>query len=233
MKKFFLSLVIAGALVSSVSAQVVFTLRTTANATFNTTTEGYTSGATYTFSFTTGADYPTLSTLSTSTFSAGNNNYWFDTTSSDSALFVSAGGTGLSGTFARPSGTDPQSYLYQGTTYDLLMGTDANASMGLTTLLGTGLKNVFWAGGTVTALSPAAAFSGSYVDPVDYFNARAGVYTATGEIRLTGTGNTQIASFAVNQLTIAAVPEPGTYAALAGLVGLGVAAYLRRRRATA
>lgn len=224
-------------LATASASPVVFTLTGTANA----TGEGYTSGLSYTFSFTTGSSYSTLSTLSESSFSAGTSNSWKDENTTDSTLFVSAGGTGLLGSFVRPTAvsTDPQSYIYEGvggTTYDLVMAGPPGVgnSIGLTSKSGTALNKIFWSSGDVT-LSPAPVFSGSYVDPTTYFTARAGTYVAAGELQLyrASPDNGVIATFAVTQLSISAIPEPSTYAAMAGVLVLGLAVWSRRHQVQA
>lgn len=235
MKRIVLSLLACAALISSAPADpVTFTFRAAANA----TGQGYTLGTNYTFSFTTGASYATLSNLSQSTFTDNSgyngNNYWKNFSTTDSALFVSAGGTGLGGSFV-PSATNPGSYIYNGAmSSDFIIGTTTSGqTVGMTTLSGT-LLSYFNASGMSFTLSPANNFTGSYVDPTTYFGARPGVYsvTASNPLRLygAGAGGDLLASFTVNQLTISAVPEPSTYAAIAGAAMLGVAVWRRRRQ---
>lgn len=237
MKKVLLSLLICAALGSSASAAAVtFTFQATANA----TSQGYTLGSTYTFSFTTGASYPTLSTLSQSTFADNSgfngNNYWKNFSTSDSALFVSSGGTGLGGSFV-PSATNPSSYIFNGSmSSDFIIGTtNTGLTVGMTTLSGTPLS-YFNASGISLTLSPSGAYTGSYVDPTTYFGARPGVYTVTASnpLRLYGLGGggNELAAFTLNQLTISAsaIPEPSTYAAIAGAAMLGLAVWQRRRK---
>lgn len=237
MKKVLLSLFTCAALIGTASADpVVFTFTATANA----TSQGYTFGNDYTFSFATGSSYATLSDLSQSTFadnsSFNGSNYWKNFSTSDSALFVSASGTGLGGTFV-PSATNPGSYIANGSiSSDFVVGTaTVGQTVGMTTLSGT-LISYFNASAMQFTLSPAAVFTGSYVDPTEYFGARPGVYavTAFNPLRLygIGAGGDELASFTVTQLEISgvsAVPEPSTYAAFAGIAMLGFAAWRRRR----
>jgi len=74
------------------------------------------------------------------------------------------------------------------------------------------------------------------VDPTTHFGARPGVYnvTASNFLRLYGLGGggNEVAAFTLNQLTISAIPEPSTYAAIAGAAMLGLAVWHRRRRST-
>ncbi len=237
MKKILLSLFACAALISSASAAAVtFTFQTTANA----TGQGYTSGATYNFSFTTGASYPTLSTLSTSTFSS-TNNYWRNTSAADTGtLFVSSGGTGLLGSFV-PSTTTPNSYIFQNSLSggsDFQVSNGGTQNSGMTTLGGTPLSYVF--GGNMNyTLSPAGGYPNTYNDPTTFYTARPGVYAVTAgsnpgpaTLTLYGLSNNNLAAFTVNQLTISAIPEPSTYAAIAGAAMLGLAVWQRRRKST-
>lgn len=238
MKKLILSLLACAAFISSASAAAVtFTFTGTANA----TGQGYTLGSTYNFSFTTGDSYTTLSTLSQSTFADNSgfngNNYWKNFSTSDSALFVSSGGNGLGGSFV-PSATNPGSYIFNGSmSSDFIIGTtNPSLTVGMTTLSGTPLSYLNASGISLT-LSPAASFTGSYVDPTTYFGARPGVYnvTASNPLRLygLGAGGNQLAAFTLNQVTISAIPEPSTYAAIAGAAMLGLAVWQRRRKSRA
>lgn len=230
--KFLLSLLTCAALINSAWADpVTFTFTATANA----TGQGYTLGASYNFSFTTGASYATLSTLSQSTFTAGSNNYWKNFSTADSALFVSASGNGLGGTFV-PSATNPSSYIFQNGLggSDFIIGTtNTSQTVGMTTLSGTPLS-YFNAGGLSLSLSPGGAYTGSFVDPTTYFAARPGVYAVTSPNPLQlyglGGGGSLLAGFTVNQLTISAIPEPSTSAAIAGAAMLGLAVWRRRRQ---
>jgi hypothetical protein len=231
-KKFALWLFVSVACCSQVVAQAI-TFTFTASATA--TGEGYTSGASYTFSFTTGASYATLSTLSQSVFN-GTTNEWKEEVTSDSPLFVSAGGSGLLGSYTRPttSSTDPNSYIYQSSSHEFQLSNGVAYDIGLTSLGGTPLKRIFVSfGSSVLSLSPAPAYSGSFSDPTTYFGARDGVYAVgSGTVTLRNTSNAAIASFNVSQVAITAIPEPGAYAALAGLAVLVLAGWRRRGRGT-
>lgn len=231
MKKPLLSLFTCALLISSASADpVTFIFR--AEFQSSALDQGYTAGANYYFTFTTGASYPTLSTLSASIFDS--HNYWKNFSSTDSALFVSASGTGLSGTFV-PSATNPHSYIFLnglGGGSDFVVGSESE-TVGMSTLFGTPIS-YFEASGVALTLSPAGGFTGAYVDPTAYFAARPGVYdlTASTPLRLYGSGGgaNLLASFSLNQLTINAVPEPATYGAIAGIAMLSLAFWRRRRK---
>jgi hypothetical protein len=70
-----------------------------------------------------------------------------------------------------------------------------------------------------------------YVNPATYFSAYAGTYALnTGILKMYDVGAGHNTTFTATSLTIGAVPEPSTYAALIGLAALGYAAYCRWRR---
>jgi len=187
---------------------------------------GYTSGVSYTFSYTTGASYPTADSFDTTTFN-GSSNVWGDNDDSDPALWTSIGGTGLLGTYTRDA--DTVSVLTSASTYTQITAYNPSLDNGLRTLSGATLNNAYvYIDGSVA--NPT--FSGSYVSPAAYFSSRTGDYATSGSsIRLYYTSGDWV-NFTVTNFNVssaAAVPEPATYAALAGLGAFGVALWRKRR----
>lgn len=207
-------------------SQVVFTVTGTATSTGS----GYNLGETYTFVFTTGqtfADTPT-------SYYYSNRTLWSEETTGDGQLWAAIGGTGVTGSFTRPSAvnTDPYSMLriYRFNTsspFELLLRVDADTTtdIGLKTPGGQAISHVVasMSGGAL----PAFAFNLSYSQPTAYFSAYLGNYmpgtTLDMAVGLSGGGTV---GFTATSVTIA-VPEPSTYAAI---LTLGVLAYGSIRR---
>lgn len=94
---------------------------------------------------------------------------------------------------------------------------------------------------------PALSYLSAFEDPVSYFSTRTGTYTGSWTftqsggapldntvgiyLRVPGPGVDFTAKYelAVTSITISAVPEPSTYAVLAGGAGLAIAVWRRRR----
>lgn len=228
------------------SAQITFTFTATADA----TGEGYTSGDPYTFTFTLG-NFTNLSG-SYPSWSRENKTRYQEETTDDDQLWASVGGSGLGGSFVRPTEDpeDPFSFIQTeiplnnvdlyNNAIGLQAGTDGNGTqtVGLTTLSGTSLYRI-------AAYLEDAALPDWPMDqgdptettPYDYFSAYIGkTYTAgdtDGNYRQVGLyGEDTYFTFTITSLTIGgAVPEPSTYAALFGVAALGVAVWRRRKRA--
>lgn len=153
----------------------------------------------------------------------------------DSQLFTSISGMGVTGTFAQPD--HPDSSLdfqtnHAGFNYFKLTASTTGAVTGLKSLDGTAIS--FYA--TTTAFPAAFEDSPSNPQPGAYFFGDAGSYAmSNGYFTLSNSTNTQVINFTLTNLTISApastpVPEPATYAVLAGLAALGLALYRRRSR---
>lgn len=224
------------------SAQVTFTVTATANA----TAENYTSGNAYTFIFTMG-DFTNLSATGSTSYSQPTLTFYQEENTGADQLWSSVGGTGLAGSYVRPTGNynDPASSIQTSipsySDYNALsisVGTDQDVTqtIGLTTLSGTSLSYIYihlddailptWAmnGGNPTTTTPEA-----------YFSAYVGTYTG---VTATDTDNmlefynasgTKFLYFTVTSVAISAVPEPSTYAAMFGVSALALAAWRRRR----
>lgn len=221
-------------LAQSASAQTVFTITATAGS----TTNNYTSGSSYTFVF-------TLS--SGSTFSGPRNSdrsSFQDESTADNQLWSSVGGTGLLGTYVRPLGnaTDPFSIAEAALSphYDprglyLVAATDQNVtqSIGVTTLSGTNIS--YLEVSVDDAALPSWTMAGTGTAPSTYFAGYAGTYTGfsgtNDTVKMNDVSGNSILSFTVTSVGITAVPEPSTYAALAGLAALGFVGWRRRKSA--
>ena len=213
------------------TARAQVTITVTATATSSATGAGYTLGQSYTFAFTTG---PSFSTTPVSYFVAGQNN-WGEEEATDNQLFAAVSGTGLTGTFARPASFyGPYSYLWiRPANVSLFAGNDDSAAVGLFTPNATGIRAVH-ANGIILGDGPDFAFAQTHTQPNAYFSAYAGTYTATsGTVILHDQNFTIIGNFDATSVTISsasAIPEPSTYAALAGAAVLGLAVWRRQRR---
>ena len=212
-------------------AQVTFTITGTANA--NTAAYGYNVGQAYTFVFTIPGNYSSPN----SAFTANSSHIYADEdTTLDTNLFTSISGSGLAGTFVRPTDATTAPYSQVGTSnvteLQIYVGSDTGSHIGLATLNVTSLEHI-----RVTTLNgPNFAFPGTYETPASYFQTYVGSYTtSTGGIYLGDSVNNEPASFVMTNLTIAVtpVPEPATDAVWAGLIGLGVVQVVRRRRKAA
>ncbi len=223
------------------AAQIVFTVTATANS--DAVAGGYTQGQSYTFIFTSAASF---ANTGSSTYTSVANS-WSEENVSDGQMWTSIGGTGVNGTFVRPTvnSIDPYSYAYPSAEWGLGLGvgSDSNTNLiGLSTLSNQSFKYLSVSsmrGGTMPAFTESD-FTASYVEP---FNSTTGFFATKGFGSFTGLTNGTVEigmpndsafyTFAVTGLsvgTVSAVPEPSTYAALAGLAAFGLV-LLRRRRA--
>lgn len=229
-----LAVLLAVGLPVAVSAQVVFTVH--AKVLFG--SNGYVANAPVDFTFVLNDFSPTTPTGAVG--SDPNNAAWIESTTADPTLWSGVAGTGITGTWQRPTTTPDSPYAsislleeHGGTSFSLSAGTDTDGGND------TGLTAN---GHGVSLLSFSATFQGlTFVipdatplpDPTAYFSAYAGDYDVDvangGQMSLAGGG---LVLFDVTGLSIAytPVPEPATVALIAGLGMLGVVVWRRRRR---
>jgi len=213
---------------TSAHAQVTFTVTATADA----TAAGYESGSSYTFEFTTGPSYPTHDTLVDSVFLAGSQNFWVESYTSDSQLFVSAGGTGLDGVFVRPAADAAAPYSFVQVIpnqVSLRLDSDAATNNGLRTLDGTDFRGLFAALTPVGLVDPI--LGAVYVDPTAWWASHAGSYGVGGTVGIRDVDYAYLATFTATQLEVSLVPEPSASGALAGCAALRLLCWRRRRAA--
>lgn len=213
-------------LLSPVVAQTTFTI----NATATSTALGYTSGQSATFTYVLHNYSPTTPA---GTATNGVSYVWQEETLTQPELFTGVSGTGLTGTWTRPnaSGGAPASSLeaFSDNSLKLVAGRDTGTT-GLT-VNGQPLLTVsMYATFTGLTFSP---ITGTLPDPTSYFSSKYGTYTASSSwnAKVWDTTNAS-ASFQINSITIgSAIPEPSTYAAVAGFLALGLALWRRRANA--
>lgn len=215
------------------SAQILFSFQLTAT----NGALGYTSGNTYTFNFTLN-DYTPATPAG---LALTNNLYsWSEESTSDPILFSSFGGDSLAGTYTRPS--DPANQIQvldssQGTANRLLFASfvESGSSNGLTV---NGSGNAF------NSIQIRATFTGltfeveqdTLPNPIDYFSAYMGetylvdfsIDASVTDAALTAQANFNIVSLTITDASV--IPEPSAYAAIFGLLTLGLAVCRRQRR---
>jgi|GEM_PF-6816348 PEP-CTERM putative exosortase interaction domain len=202
-------------------AQIVFTVTATAPK----TAAGYETAESYTFSFTLSPSFND----SASSFSPTENK-WLESSLADDQLFSAVTGD-VTGTFTRSISPYSQ-VIVRNSTFMLNVAT-LEGSVGLASLDGTdvGLSVYIWNFPDIEG-RPVFAFPNTFVEPNSYFSDYIGSYVAVGTLSVWDLADTSTAviSLDVTQFTISAIPEPSTYAILAGAGVLGFA-LLRRRKA--
>jgi len=220
------------------AAQIIFTVKATAENNLDTAAQGYVVGQAYTFVYTLTPDYP-----QNHNYFPGQNNDWFEQDiTNEPALFTAVGGTGVSGTYLDPitTGGSPFSYVraYNGNLLSLYAGADVG-NVALTTPAGTTLTHVI---ASMNLAEINFALPANYTNPATYIAPYVGEYHAWGgTVGLYGAGFDG-ATFRVTDVSISngfsdggggnisAIPEPSTYGAVFGLGALGLAAWRRRKR---
>jgi hypothetical protein len=224
MKIKLLSLTLLLALVSPLaraSSPIVFTV----TATSHSDDYGYVLGQSYTFIYTTGSSF----TNNSSNYFDATTGSWSESEVGHARMYSTIGGTGLTGTYTDPA---PASFIIAtgspSTSLLLSAGNTEGPGIGLLTADGqTELNNfdasVDWVNGLTLS------FSGEYTDPNDYFADYFGSYDATGTVYIAPIAS-NILEFTISNITISAVPEPSSCAAIAGLTAFGFCALRRRAR---
>jgi hypothetical protein len=219
--------------------QVVFTVSGTVNATGN----GFTAGQAVTFTFTLAQTASNTGSNSVVLGSPTITGYrWADEVTSDPILWADVTGSPFSDTYTRPVALADSPWMelqIEAVTNRIRFLAAApepdeayTESMGLT--FGGNNVTYIYAIGRFTGLSFDFT-SETLPDATTYFSANLGTYSfiegtspnsaffydgASGDILFTPTS-----------LTISAVPEPSTYAAILGALALGLVAWKRRRAA--
>lgn len=196
---------------------------------------GYTPGQTVTFTFTTESTFTGSGSLSTVM-----KRIWTADYPTDGTLWNAISGTGLGGAYTRPAESSSNIWVSTGTSnpFRLLATDQASISMGLT-VNGRDVRAIILTDTNLAAPS-FSNFNPSYLDPDDYFTNPASyisgdpftpiAFTA-GVLTVEFDGSVVYFTPSSVAISLAAVPEPSAYAALAGAVALGLAT-LRRRLAT-
>lgn len=206
---------------------VIFSLEATAAYTL----AGHNAGQSYTFQFTTtpAGTFGSGTSTGGSFFLPDTFNIW-SANALTPALFSSIGGNAFLGSYTINSSvaniftTKSGQLGFGGSTTTLLPPDTTTPIDGVSVSLG-GV-------GFVTQ----GAFPGAYIDPVSFFSNASGSQTfSDGTISLSVNGGAQSNSFNVTSFSIdladapVAVPEPSTYAAMAGAGALGFAWWRRRK----
>jgi len=230
MKSRLLFFVLLLAMLSTAHAQVTITVTATAN----NTNLGYTSGNTYSFTYTIASSVADI----VPNYFDPTHNTWFDHHVDQSPLFTAITGDGLAGSLMRPSSqdTDPHSRIEirtnvatPGSDFLVLSAATQYADLGI-----TANGDEIW--GVYLQLNNSEAsflYTGSFMEPTSIFAASYGTYTPTGDTHgisifslYSGAAHFDVSSFTIGHG--AAIPEPSTYAAIAGIGALGLAFWRRR-----
>ncbi len=193
-------------------------------------TYGYGVGSVYTFIFSANTAEPELSTFGNS------QNKWLEETLENPQLVTSIGGTGLIGSYVRPTGIDDAPYSNVTNSPANLLGVlvrnDAGGVLGIQTLNGTDV-GVIQPNATVTGVTFDFPNTTSFLS---YWENYVGTYaSSSGTLTLSNAGGSPLATFSITQVSIAAapepvvVPEPAAMAAIMGGFALMSGLVLRRR----
>jgi hypothetical protein len=215
---------------STTNAQVTITVTATAN----NTNLGYTSGNTYSFTYTLASP---VADVVPNYFDLTHNS-WYEYHLYQSPLFTAISGDGLSGSLTRPtvSDTDPHSRIEirtnvatPGSDYLVLSAVSQFSDLGI-----TANGNEIWSVYLQLNNSEASfLYPGSFMEPTSIFAASSGTYAPSGDTHgisifslYSGAAHFDVSSFTIGNSN--AIPEPSTYAALFGLGALGLVVWWRR-----
>lgn len=213
------------ALPAGAFAQLIFTITGTAQS----SALGYTVNDPITVVFTVN---PTFSANSSSSFNSATNS-WVEELTSEAQLYTAVTGTGLLGSFQRPTldADAPYSTLIVDSAHNLeLRASSDSGNIGLSS---PSHASVYKIRAILSGVSAFSLISG-YAQPIDYFATHQGTFTSLG-------GALEIyqelypydsAVFTPTSLTISvtAVPESAAHAIFAGLFALSAFIVVRRRR---
>lgn len=219
---------------TALHASVTFTISGTVSAAGLGNQLGYVTGEAVTFVFETDNGFGPY----TSSYFTGSSNNWRDEIITNDNLWASITGTGLSGSFTRPISdyNDPVSTIEVepdvGTGVDslvrLIASSDQSNFIGFTGPSGTQIRTI-----QVVAMGTYGfGFPGTYTSLEDYFSPYEGNWSTSSLSSITLNDGSNYAIITVSSISIATtpVPEPSTYASLAGLAALIGAAGRRRHR---
>jgi hypothetical protein len=207
-------------------AQILFTVSGTATS----DDHGYTADQAYTVSFLLNPAFDGQSGANSAGFD-GTFVAWYQSDPGLSSVFTDVSGSAVHGTYGSSPGSDPDSLLNMwnsdnNNAVSLIQKNGTDVPLGLQTLDDAAdivaVQTVLQAGFAASAVFPV-----SYVDPTTYWGDFLGTHSVSGTMQFFGAGNAGLMTFNVTDLTVtdlSAVPEPSSYAALAGLAVLGLAA---------
>ena len=213
-------------------AQIMFTI----NGTATSDDHGYTADQSYTVSFLLNSAFDGQIGVNSSGFD-GTYVAWYQSDPGLSSVFTDISGSAVHGTYVSGPGSDPDSLLNMwnsdnNNAVSLIQKNGTDVPLGLQTLDDAAdivaVQTILQAGFTASAVFPV-----SYVDPTTYWGDFTGTHPVSGTVQLLGSGGAGLMTFNVTDLTVtnlSAVPEPSTYAALAGVAAFGLAGCRRRRR---
>lgn len=224
MKKLLLLALILGGTVT-LPAQIVFTIHATANS----TALGYTAGQPLTFNVTLNA-----APIASQAAQPGNYVSWGEELVSQTQIFTNVAGTGVSGSWVRPTAVDgsPWSAIQVNSSGGLYIGVGSDfGSNGITV---GGSTPTFWFYAVYPTLPVGFLSAQNLVTEANaVFAGLVGTYTSSSTVFGQISAGSSV-GLTVNDIVIsggaAAVPEPATWGAALGAFALGLAAWRRRVR---
>lgn len=216
---------------ASARAQILLTFSGTAA---NEDAHGYVFEQSYTLSFVINSAFSGQLGSNSSGFD-GDYVSWQQLSLGQTPVFTDIYGSALQGALAHVT-NDPDVALNLRSVgrLEVYYSTDDGASLGLHTLDAENPTNLGKIDLQVDApFATTASYSGAYTNPTAYWNSLLGTHAVDGHIFFSNTSGQHLMSFNATSLTVtdlSAVPEPSTYATLAGLAALVSVALRRRQR---